>query len=65
LPTDRHRQGGTLSFADGHVEHWKGRHPKQRPRGPDRHIATHNDDLADWRRLQQVISVTTKTTHSL
>ncbi len=61
LPTDRHRQGGTFSFADGHVEHWKWRHPKQRPRGPDRHIATRNDDLADLRRLQQVIPVTTNT----
>ena len=23
LPSDRHNRGGNLSFADGHVEHWK------------------------------------------
>jgi prepilin-type processing-associated H-X9-DG protein len=23
LPSSRHSQGGNLSFADGHVEHWK------------------------------------------
>jgi prepilin-type processing-associated H-X9-DG protein len=23
LPTSRHSQGGTLSFADGHVEYWR------------------------------------------
>jgi prepilin-type N-terminal cleavage/methylation domain-containing protein/prepilin-type processing-associated H-X9-DG protein len=23
MPSDRHNQGGNLSFADGHVEHWK------------------------------------------
>ncbi len=23
LPADRHRQGANLSFADGHVEHWR------------------------------------------
>ena len=28
LPSDRHNQGGNLSFADGHVEHWKWKVPK-------------------------------------
>lgn len=28
LPADRHNQGGNLSFADGHVEHWKWKVPK-------------------------------------
>ncbi len=28
LPSDRHNQGGNLSFADGHVEHWKWQAPK-------------------------------------
>lgn len=23
LPADRHSRGGNLSFADGHVEHWR------------------------------------------
>jgi prepilin-type processing-associated H-X9-DG protein/prepilin-type N-terminal cleavage/methylation domain-containing protein len=28
LPADRHNQGGNLSFADGHVEHWRWAVPK-------------------------------------
>ncbi len=28
LPANRHRQGGNLSFADGHVEHWRWKVPK-------------------------------------
>jgi prepilin-type processing-associated H-X9-DG protein/prepilin-type N-terminal cleavage/methylation domain-containing protein len=28
LPSDRHNRGGNLSFADGHVEHWKWQVPK-------------------------------------
>jgi prepilin-type N-terminal cleavage/methylation domain-containing protein/prepilin-type processing-associated H-X9-DG protein len=28
LPADRHNQGCNLSFADGHVEHWKWKVPK-------------------------------------
>jgi prepilin-type N-terminal cleavage/methylation domain-containing protein/prepilin-type processing-associated H-X9-DG protein len=28
MPSDRHNRGGNLSFADGHVEHWKWRAPK-------------------------------------
>jgi prepilin-type N-terminal cleavage/methylation domain-containing protein/prepilin-type processing-associated H-X9-DG protein len=28
LPSSRHNQGGNLSFADGHVEHWKWATPK-------------------------------------
>jgi len=28
MPSDRHYQGANLSFADGHVEHWKWRTPK-------------------------------------
>ena len=28
MPSDRHNQGGNLSFADGHVEHWKWAVPK-------------------------------------
>jgi prepilin-type N-terminal cleavage/methylation domain-containing protein/prepilin-type processing-associated H-X9-DG protein len=29
VPSDRHNQGANLSFADGHVEHWKWQAPKQ------------------------------------
>jgi prepilin-type N-terminal cleavage/methylation domain-containing protein/prepilin-type processing-associated H-X9-DG protein len=28
MPSDRHNQGGNLSFVDGHVEHWRWRVPK-------------------------------------
>jgi prepilin-type N-terminal cleavage/methylation domain-containing protein/prepilin-type processing-associated H-X9-DG protein len=28
MPSDRHNQGANLSFADGHVEHWKWKEPK-------------------------------------
>jgi prepilin-type processing-associated H-X9-DG protein len=28
MPSDRHGQGANLSFADGHVEHWKWVFPK-------------------------------------
>ncbi len=28
LPSDRHNQGANLSFADGHVEHWRWKAPK-------------------------------------
>ncbi len=28
LPADRHRQGANVSFADGHVEHWRWEAPK-------------------------------------
>jgi len=28
MPSDRHGQGANLSFADGHVEHWKWSVPK-------------------------------------
>jgi prepilin-type N-terminal cleavage/methylation domain-containing protein/prepilin-type processing-associated H-X9-DG protein len=28
MPSDRHNRGANLSFADGHVEHWKWKEPK-------------------------------------
>ena len=28
MPSDRHNQGGDLSFADGHVERWRWKVPK-------------------------------------
>jgi prepilin-type N-terminal cleavage/methylation domain-containing protein/prepilin-type processing-associated H-X9-DG protein len=51
LPSDRHLQGANLSFADGHVEHWRWKAPKL--------FATHwqaaanTEDLADLQRLQR------------
>ncbi len=51
LPADRHRQGANLSFADGHVEHWRWKSPKifQGAFWPPYSDA----DLADLQRLQQ------------
>jgi prepilin-type N-terminal cleavage/methylation domain-containing protein/prepilin-type processing-associated H-X9-DG protein len=50
LPADRHNQGCSLSFADGHAERWKWAWPKKfsgyfQPAVPDQ-------DLADLRKLQ-------------
>ncbi len=50
LPADRHRQGCDLSFADGHVEHWRWVVPRVfRKLGQDIDGA---DDLKDYRRVQ-------------
>jgi prepilin-type processing-associated H-X9-DG protein len=54
LPSGRHNQSGALSFADGHVEAWKWRAPKQFvPKESYWKTATPGADLADLRRLQQ------------
>jgi prepilin-type N-terminal cleavage/methylation domain-containing protein/prepilin-type processing-associated H-X9-DG protein len=53
LPADRHRQGANLSFADGHVEHWRWKAPKffQGAWWP----AYSDADLTDLQRLQQCV----------
>jgi len=56
LPSDRHSQGSSISFADTHVEHWRWRWPKKfkaheqsvANRGQD----PQQNDLQDLRRLQ-------------
>ena len=53
LPADRHEQGVNLSFADGHVEHWRWRAPKH-----FRTVFQHADDggdRMDLRRLQECV----------
>jgi prepilin-type N-terminal cleavage/methylation domain-containing protein/prepilin-type processing-associated H-X9-DG protein len=53
VPANRHQQGANISFADGHMEHWKWRTPKYGDLFAEH---TYNsDDLADLRRLQQCI----------
>jgi prepilin-type N-terminal cleavage/methylation domain-containing protein/prepilin-type processing-associated H-X9-DG protein len=52
VPTDRHAQGGTLSFADGHVEYWKWRIRKNPLKG---RTALKGPDLEDLRRMQAVL----------
>lgn len=54
VPADRHGQGCNLSFADGHVEHWRWRVPK---RVPTRWAAkpVPAEELPDYRRVQQAV----------
>jgi prepilin-type N-terminal cleavage/methylation domain-containing protein/prepilin-type processing-associated H-X9-DG protein len=53
LPADRHLRGANLSFADGHVEHWRWLAPKKfRAWGQQ---ADGELDLRDLRRLRQCI----------
>lgn len=53
LPADRQGQAGCLSFADGHVERWKWKWPKQfRIKQSYWKRAENAADLADLRRLQ-------------
>jgi prepilin-type processing-associated H-X9-DG protein len=53
LAADRHNRGANLSFADGHVEHWRWKAAKifEGVWWP----AYSEDDLTDLRRLQQCI----------
>ncbi|MEI9959578.1 MAG: prepilin-type N-terminal cleavage/methylation domain-containing protein [Limisphaerales bacterium] len=53
LPADRHQRGANLSFADGHVEHWRWKSKKYFA-GAWYPILS-DEDLADLRRLQQCI----------
>jgi prepilin-type N-terminal cleavage/methylation domain-containing protein/prepilin-type processing-associated H-X9-DG protein len=53
-PADRHSQGANLSFADGHVEHWKWKVPKAIPRfagGPE----IPQEEMSDWLRVEECI----------
>jgi prepilin-type N-terminal cleavage/methylation domain-containing protein/prepilin-type processing-associated H-X9-DG protein len=51
LPADRHNQGASLSFADGHVEHWKWQAPKIWFENAE--SAYSAADLADLQRLEK------------
>lgn len=53
IPTDRHQQGATLTFADGHAERFKWRAKKNGLLFARR--AENPDDLADLRTIQQHI----------
>ena len=49
VPTDRHLQGGTISFADGRAEYWRWKWQKKTQISGDFPINKY--DRADWRRL--------------
>jgi prepilin-type N-terminal cleavage/methylation domain-containing protein/prepilin-type processing-associated H-X9-DG protein len=51
LPADRHGQGANLSFADGHIEHWRWNAPKIFVTRWE--LNQGSSDLADLRRLQR------------
>lgn len=53
LPADRHLRGCNLSFADGHVEHWKWDYPKHfRQWGQE---VLEKSELRDYTRLQNAV----------
>lgn len=52
LPANRHNQGVNLSFADGHVEHWKWQTPKIFRNWIQ---TVPPEELADWQRLKNAM----------
>lgn len=56
MPANRHNQGANLSFADGHVEHWRWNQPMTFNNFPQ-DIGT--DEMPDYRRVQNAMKQTT------
>ncbi len=52
MPSDRHGQGANLSFADGHVEHWKWKVPKQ---SFEVGMPVFPDEMPDFLRIQNAM----------
>jgi prepilin-type N-terminal cleavage/methylation domain-containing protein/prepilin-type processing-associated H-X9-DG protein len=52
MPSDRHSQGANLSFADGHVEHWKWANPKDATIDGEPISA---QDMPDYLRIQHAM----------
>ena len=50
LPANRHKQGCSFSFADGHAEHWKWAVPKVFVKVPQ--PVSKNGEMTDYRRVQ-------------
>ncbi len=50
MPADRHNRGANLSFADGHVEHWRWAWPKKFSRFLDPPVNA--EDFKDMKRLR-------------
>jgi len=53
LPSDRHSQGCSLTFVDGHVEYWKWYWPKQAD--VQTKLTSNSHELRDLRRLQDAV----------
>ena len=56
MPANRHNQGANLSFADGHVEHWKWKVPKT-VQTLGQLVKTSPDEYPDYRRVQDAMRV--------
>jgi prepilin-type processing-associated H-X9-DG protein len=57
MPANRHNQGANLSFADGHVEHWKWKAPEiynETPQSGAAQDVTDNDE-PDYVRIQNAM----------
>ncbi|HYG24585.1 MAG TPA: prepilin-type N-terminal cleavage/methylation domain-containing protein [Verrucomicrobiae bacterium] len=52
LPANRHSQGANMSFADGHVEHWKWKVPKTFRMWVQPVL---DEEMSDWMRLKATI----------
>jgi prepilin-type N-terminal cleavage/methylation domain-containing protein/prepilin-type processing-associated H-X9-DG protein len=52
MPSDRHAQGANLSFADGHVEHWKWMVPKS---ADELGLPVQPAEMPDYQRVQNAM----------
>ena len=52
MPANRHKQGANLSFADGHVEHWKWKVPMICDSFPQ---GVSTDEMPDYQRVQNAM----------
>jgi prepilin-type N-terminal cleavage/methylation domain-containing protein/prepilin-type processing-associated H-X9-DG protein len=52
MPSDRHQQGANLSFADGHVDHWKWAYPKQ---ADNLGLSVPPAEMPDYQRIQNAM----------
>jgi prepilin-type processing-associated H-X9-DG protein len=52
VPANRHNQGCSFSFADGHVEHWKWKVPMQVTVSRGNQQAVADDQWDDYNRVQ-------------
>jgi len=55
MPANRHNQGANLSFADGHVEHWKWRGPMNCYEFPQPVETVNPGQMADYSRIEHAM----------
>jgi prepilin-type N-terminal cleavage/methylation domain-containing protein/prepilin-type processing-associated H-X9-DG protein len=51
MPSNRHNQGGDLSFADGHVEYWRWKAPMIDPLPPANAVMVSSSQMPDYIRI--------------